>query len=180
VKIAAAEFDREITLRDAYRAMERFLEAHYSRGETPTGELLAYAGIAPDGCSGDPAALYDFLRAVEEVRPVAATADGDRYEPDEWSLQGETITSEANLALIREAADEGGIIVRHWHYRAARSPDIRGFSDYEEFERYLAAYGVPGDAFDVWTFAASCDFDHVLAKGKLPDKDGAVPLRGAY
>ena len=76
----------------------------------------------------------------------------DRYEPNGWTLDGEKITTGPNLARIREAADRGGIIVRYWFYRGARCPDIGGFTD----------------------------FDQALAKGKLPDRDGAVPLHGAY
>jgi hypothetical protein len=70
VKIDAPEFDREIKVRDAYRAMERFLEAHLSRGETSTLDLISYAGIAADGVSGDAAALHDFLDALNSVEPA--------------------------------------------------------------------------------------------------------------
>lgn len=105
----------------------------------------------------------------------------DRYEPDQWTTEGERITSDENLARIREAADEvGGIVVRHWFYRGARGPDIRGFTNFEEFEEYLARNALPGDAFDVWSFNEVCRFEEALAKGKFPDTDGAVPLRGAY
>lgn len=69
MKIDAPEFDREINVRDAYRAMERFLQAHLSRGETSTLDLLSYACIAADGASGDPAALSDFLEAVASIEP---------------------------------------------------------------------------------------------------------------
>jgi hypothetical protein len=104
----------------------------------------------------------------------------DRYEPDEWALDGEKITSADNLTKIRDAADRGGIIVRHWFYRGSRCPDIRGFTDFEEFQAYLDEHSTPGDAFDIWSFSESCDFDRTLAKGKVPDTDGCVPKRGAY
>jgi hypothetical protein len=100
---------------------------------------------------------------------------------DEWTKEGENITSPENLARIREAADEGGgIIMRHWFYRGARAPDLRCFTDFGAFEAYLAAQALPGDAFDVWSFDEVCRFDEALAKGRLPDGGGAVPLRGAY
>jgi hypothetical protein len=70
-------FDRAVTLRDAYRVMERFVAAHVQRGEVPTGELLAYLGIAPDGGGGDPAALTDYLDVVTEV----VGAGSDRADP---------------------------------------------------------------------------------------------------
>lgn len=104
----------------------------------------------------------------------------DRYEPDEWTVDGEKITDPGRLAKIREAADRGGIVVRHWFYRGARGPDIRGFTDFEEFETYLKERAKPGDAFDVWSVSDICDFERALAKGKLPDADGCVPKRGAY
>jgi hypothetical protein len=67
VTIDDPAFDRAVTLRDAYRVMERFVAAHVQRGEVPSGELLAYLGIALDGGSGDPAALSDYLNVVAEV-----------------------------------------------------------------------------------------------------------------
>jgi hypothetical protein len=61
-------FDREITLRDAYRIMERFLSNYLSRGDTSVSDLLhTYAGEVSSGQSTDPAALYDFLAATADV-----------------------------------------------------------------------------------------------------------------
>lgn len=105
----------------------------------------------------------------------------DRYEPDGWTTEGDRITSGEKLARIQaEMEERGGIIVRHWFYRGSRCPEIRGFVDFEEFKEYLATEALPGDAFDVWSFSEVCKHDQALARGKLPDDDGAVPLRGAY
>jgi hypothetical protein len=61
-------FDREITLRDAYRIMERFLSNYLSRGDTQVSDFLhTYAGEIGTGQSTDPTALYDFLGAAEDV-----------------------------------------------------------------------------------------------------------------
>ena len=61
-------FDREIRLRDAYRIMERFLSNYVSRGDTSVSDLLhTYAGEVSTGQSTDPAALFDFLAAAEDV-----------------------------------------------------------------------------------------------------------------
>jgi hypothetical protein len=61
-------FDRAITLRDAYRIMERFLSAHLSHGDTLISDFLhIYAGEVATGQSTDPAALYDFLAAAQDV-----------------------------------------------------------------------------------------------------------------
>jgi hypothetical protein len=63
-----ALFDREITLRDAYRIMERFLSNYLSRGDTQVSDFLqSYAGEIPTGQSTDPSALYDFLAAAGGV-----------------------------------------------------------------------------------------------------------------
>jgi hypothetical protein len=103
-----------------------------------------------------------------------------RHEPDGWSTEGEKITADATLARIRAAADDGGIIVQHWFYRGARSPDLLAFDDFESFEEYVKHQADPGDAFDIWSFIAVCAQDRRLAWGKFPDEDGSVPARGAY
>jgi hypothetical protein len=67
MNIQDSAFDRAVTLRQAYRIMDRFLSAYHARGESSTVELLMDVGLAPNGQTGDPAALYDFLDAVAEV-----------------------------------------------------------------------------------------------------------------
>ena len=63
-----ALFNREITLRDAYRIMEHFLAKYLSRGDTAVSDFLhGYAGEIASGQSTDPAALYDFLAAAADV-----------------------------------------------------------------------------------------------------------------
>jgi hypothetical protein len=61
-------FDRQITLRDAYRIMECFVSSYPSRGDTSVSDFLhVYAGEVPAGQSTDPEALYDFLTAAQRV-----------------------------------------------------------------------------------------------------------------
>jgi hypothetical protein len=63
-----ALFNREVTLRDAYRIMERFVSKYLSRGDTAVSDFLhSYAGEIPPGQSIDPAALYDFLAVAADV-----------------------------------------------------------------------------------------------------------------
>jgi hypothetical protein len=63
-----ALFDREITLRDAYRIMERFLSIYLARGDTRVSDFLhVYAGEVTTGQSTDPAALPDFLAAAQDI-----------------------------------------------------------------------------------------------------------------
>ena len=56
------KFDRVISLRDAYRVMERFLSEYLSRGDTPVSDFLhCYAREVIGGQTVDPAAAQDFL-----------------------------------------------------------------------------------------------------------------------
>jgi hypothetical protein len=104
----------------------------------------------------------------------------NRYPPDDWSPDGPSLFDESKLGSIRAAADDQGIIVRHWHYRGSRAPDLRGFSDFDEFEEYVRDQSIPGDAFDIWAFSACCSSSTMLADGKKPDIDGWTPRKGAY
>jgi len=62
------EFDRTITLRDAYRIMERFASDYLARGDTSISDFLhVYAGEVIGGQTTDPAAADDFLAAAEQV-----------------------------------------------------------------------------------------------------------------
>ncbi|MBP3984308.1 hypothetical protein J5837_07685 [Pseudoxanthomonas helianthi] len=62
------EFDRVVSLRDAYRIMERFASDYLARGDTSISDFLhAYAGEVITGQTTDPAAAYDFLAAAEQV-----------------------------------------------------------------------------------------------------------------
>jgi hypothetical protein len=60
-------FDRHVSLRDAYRIMERMVEQHVARGPMSTVDLLSYVGLTGLGESGDPAAFDDFFAAVNGV-----------------------------------------------------------------------------------------------------------------
>ena len=61
------EFDRLVTLRDAYRIMERFVSDYLARGDLPVSEFLFYAGETIEGGSADPAALSDYLDSAHYV-----------------------------------------------------------------------------------------------------------------
>ena len=62
------EFDRVVSLRDAYRIMERFASDYLARGDTSISDFLhAYAGEVIGGQTTDPAAANDFLAAAEQV-----------------------------------------------------------------------------------------------------------------
>ena len=76
ISIDDPAFDRQVTLRDAYRIMERFVAAHFDRGELGTGELLGYFAPASDGRGGDPAALSDYLEAASAVLAPPSSGAG--------------------------------------------------------------------------------------------------------
>jgi len=62
------EFDSVVSLRDAYRIMERFASEYLARGDTSISDFLrSYAGEVIGGQTTDPAAAYDFLAAADQV-----------------------------------------------------------------------------------------------------------------
>lgn len=63
----------QMSTRDGYRAMFRFLEAYYDRtGSDELGALLGGLALDEDGRPMDPAAWTDWLAAVRD-----ATGGGD-------------------------------------------------------------------------------------------------------
>ena len=61
-------FDRQVTLRDGYRIMERFLLEALGRGDLPLSDLLhAFVMETKGGLTTDPGMPSDFLRAAECV-----------------------------------------------------------------------------------------------------------------
>ncbi|WP_147298623.1 hypothetical protein [Lysobacter soli] len=61
-------FDRLVTLRDAYRIMERFAQSYRERGDTPISDFLdCYASETGGGLTTDPAAPDDFADAAASV-----------------------------------------------------------------------------------------------------------------
>jgi hypothetical protein len=104
----------------------------------------------------------------------------DRYEPDNWTIDGEKILSEESIGKIKAVLTRGPIIVQHWYYRGACCPGVFAFEDFEEFEEYLKNYAIPGDLFRVWNFVDVCKPEDIVTKGKLHDTDGCVPKGGAY
>jgi hypothetical protein len=68
LRITDNAFERAITLRDAYRIMERFAADYLARGDTAVSDFLhAYAGETRTGHTADPAAAYDFLAAANQI-----------------------------------------------------------------------------------------------------------------
>ena len=104
--------------------------------------------------------------------------DDSYYEIDDWK-PGETITSQEKLAKIAEALDQTALIVEHRHYRGACAPTRLFFDDYGEFLAYLNEHSRPGDSFLAWSFDL-CTDANAIAAGKYPDKQGRVPVGGAY
>jgi len=78
--ISDPEFNRTLTLRDAYRVMERFASDYLSRGDTSVSDFLhAYAGETTNGQATDPAAVQDFLAsAIAVLGNDQAGSSGDR------------------------------------------------------------------------------------------------------
>lgn len=64
---SASEFDRTVTLREAYQLLEAFIVQYHTRGERSTVELLADIGLDRNGNSSDPAQLQDFLNTANAL-----------------------------------------------------------------------------------------------------------------
>ena len=102
-----------------------------------------------------------------------------RYEADGWG-PGPSILASETLAALRSTLEDTPLIVEHWFYRGASSPDRHIFEDADALERYLRERTRAGDAIWIWRFDQLCRDDNALAHAKVPDVDGSVPARGAY
>ena len=72
--LASSEFDRSVSLRDAYRIMERFVADYLARGDTSISDFLhAYAGEVAGGGTTDPTAAQDFLAAAGRILATHGT-----------------------------------------------------------------------------------------------------------
>src|SRR5687768_10075043 len=95
-----------------------------------------------------------------------------------WTKSGENILSPEKLRPIRQHLDDvGSIAVLHWHYYGSRAPTPLAFGDYDGFEAYLKKEVQAGDAIDVYPFPHQAE---PIARGKFPDREGRVPVGGAY
>jgi hypothetical protein len=104
-----------------------------------------------------------------------------RDESDDWTPEGQKILSDENLSIIRKTLEDvGPIILEHWFYRDARTPDRFIFDDFSDFIEYVNCHSQPGDAFRIWSFGDLCKSENTLAYGKFPDVDGCVPKKGPY
>ncbi|NVD71167.1 hypothetical protein HUX88_11440 [Duganella sp. BJB1802] len=60
----ASEFDQMVSLRDAYRCMEMFIEVYVTRGDGAVSEFLDfYVNTAANGLAENSSAPKDFLNA---------------------------------------------------------------------------------------------------------------------
>jgi hypothetical protein len=64
-------FQRQLSLKDAYRILEAFVIQYHARGESSTVDLMTDVGVLPDGTSTDPAQVADFLQVAERLLPRA-------------------------------------------------------------------------------------------------------------
>jgi hypothetical protein len=62
----------DLTDREAFEAMTRFLTEYYERAGDDLATLLADIGIEADGQTLDPAAWDDWLRCVRAVKGASA------------------------------------------------------------------------------------------------------------
>ena len=60
-------FDTQLTLRQAFHVLVKFLEQYNARCPQETDILQADLTLGPDGCTTDPAQLDDFLQSASSV-----------------------------------------------------------------------------------------------------------------
>jgi hypothetical protein len=106
---------------------------------------------------------------------------GCRAEADEWTCDGEKISTPEKLALIKTVLKETGpILVQHKFLRGGCGPHDAVFEDYEDFIAYLTENARAGDKISVWSLWPFMRDTPPLAYGKCPSEDGAVPNKGPY
>lgn len=103
-----------------------------------------------------------------------------RIESDDWTTEGDKITTDKNLQAIKHAVGRAPIIVEHRIYRGATSPHRLIFEDFGDFAEYLSNKACAGDSFYVWNYDEVCQSENVIAQGKCPAHDGCIPRKGAY
>ena len=114
--------------------------------------------------------------------PIELTfREWDRYEPDGWSSHGAVITETSELDKVRSALGAyKTLVIKHWYYRGARSPDLVVVEDIDSFLDYLRENANAGDAIDVYDITGLLSEERCIASGKCPDQGGEIPQRGAY
>ena len=65
--ISDSAFDQELTLRQSFLVMCRFLEQFNSRGVEGTDLLASWLELQGDGVTQDPAQLHDFLGCARAI-----------------------------------------------------------------------------------------------------------------
>jgi len=104
-----------------------------------------------------------------------------RNEDHNWSVDGERITDEHKLEVVKQVLDKTGpILLEHWFYCGGRAPDRIVFDDYDAFIEHLQQNAKAGDAIHVWDLHPLLRDDNELFHGKCPAEDGTVPRGGAY
>ena len=100
---------------------------------------------------------------------------------DEWVSGDYIISNNENFTKIRDVLENvGSVIIEHWHFYGSRAPTKMIFDDMEDFEEYLKANAIAGDAIHAWSMHELCNDKNELVSGKCPDNNGLVPKGGAY
>jgi len=67
IRLSDPVFDTQLTLRQAFHVLVKFLEQYNARAPQETDLMQADLTLEPDGCTSDPAQLSDFLESASSV-----------------------------------------------------------------------------------------------------------------
>lgn len=65
--ISDPEFDQNITLRESFFVLAKFLEQFNARGPTETDLVASWLELQTDGATADPAQLDDYLKCARAI-----------------------------------------------------------------------------------------------------------------
>lgn len=100
---------------------------------------------------------------------------------EQWSADGNRVTDASFLARLgRLIEDVSPLIVEHRFYRGSRAPHRFICDEMAVLVAYIEVEARPGDSFHFWCFETCCVTENVVANGKVPDRDGRMPMGGPY
>jgi|SRR5262245_12491413 len=100
---------------------------------------------------------------------------------NEWTIDEELTIEQTRLGELRRILEhESALIVEHRFFKGGRAPQRFVCDDPDALTEYVRVNTRPGDALYFWRFEECCTDSNTVAKGKIPDAEGRIPIGGAY